>query len=183
MVRQAHHERRSEDFENALGAGRQRNTRLNPPVQLTRTHFVKPKWPTVIAKGAHPQPVIARSAAAHGEPVEPRGNLVAIEHTSANHHCYGDEIATPVSSTGSQRQIKAGRRQVRGGSPSRFMAATTYAPALFTIAPIVGVIRKKIFDRHPRQPGQFMPLYQPPLFVPVADDIQPQCRARNQPPS
>ena len=31
-----------------------------------------------------------------------RGNLVEVEHTSANHHCYGDEIATPVSSTGSQ---------------------------------------------------------------------------------
>ena len=22
------------------------------------------------------------------------GNLVEVEHTSANHHCYGDEIAT-----------------------------------------------------------------------------------------
>ena len=39
--------------------------------------------------------VIARSAAAHGEPVEPRGNLVAVEHTSANHRCYSDEIANP----------------------------------------------------------------------------------------
>ena len=38
--------------------------------------------------------VIARSAAAHGEPVEPRSNLVEVEHTSANHHSYGDEIAT-----------------------------------------------------------------------------------------
>ena len=59
---------------------------------LTRTRFVKPHWPTVIA----------RSAAAHGEPVEPRGNLVEVEHTSANHHCYANEIATPVSSTRSQ---------------------------------------------------------------------------------
>ena len=32
-----------------------------------------------------------------------RGNLVEeVEHTSANRRCYGDEIATPVSSTGSQ---------------------------------------------------------------------------------
>ena len=38
--------------------------------------------------------VIARSAAAHGEPVEPRGNLVEVEHVPGNHHCYGDEIAT-----------------------------------------------------------------------------------------
>ena len=38
---------------------------------------------------------IARSAAAHGELVEPRGNLVEAEHTSANHHCYTDEIANP----------------------------------------------------------------------------------------
>ena len=45
----------------------------------------KPNCPTVIA----------RSAAAHGEPVEPRGNLVEVEHTLANHHCYGDEIANP----------------------------------------------------------------------------------------
>ena len=39
--------------------------------------------------------VIARSAAAHGELVEPRGNLVEVEHTLANHHCYGTEIANP----------------------------------------------------------------------------------------
>ena len=39
--------------------------------------------------------VIARSAAAHGEPVEPRGNLDEAEHTSANRRCYGDEIANP----------------------------------------------------------------------------------------
>ena len=38
--------------------------------------------------------VIARSAAAHGEPVEPRGNLVEVEHVPGNLHCYGDEIAT-----------------------------------------------------------------------------------------
>ena len=31
-----------------------------------------------------------------------RGNLVEVEHVPGNHHCYGDEIATPVSSTGSQ---------------------------------------------------------------------------------
>ena len=72
------------------------------PLPLTRTHFVKLNQPTVIAKGAHPPPVIARSAAAHGEPVEPRGNLVEVEHTPANHHCYDAEIATPVSSTESQ---------------------------------------------------------------------------------
>ena len=60
--------------------------RRRPEVSdLTRTHFVKPNWPAVIE----------RSAAAHGEPVEPRGNLVEVEHTSANHHCYGDEIANP----------------------------------------------------------------------------------------
>ena len=62
------------------------------PLPLTRTHFVKLNQPTVIA----------RSAAAHGEPVEPRGNLVEVEHTLANHHCYDAEIATPVSSTESQ---------------------------------------------------------------------------------
>ena len=38
-------------------------------------------------------------APAHPELVEGRGNLDAAEHTSANHHCYGDrcygdEIAT-----------------------------------------------------------------------------------------
>ena len=27
-----------------------------------------------------------------------RGNLVKVEHTPANHHCYGDEIATLRSS-------------------------------------------------------------------------------------
>ena len=27
-----------------------------------------------------------------------RGNLVEVEHVPGNHHCYGDEIATPVSS-------------------------------------------------------------------------------------
>ena len=72
MVRQAHYERRSEDFEKALVS-----------------------WQGLSV-------VIARSAAAHGEPVEPRGNLVEVEHVPGNHHCYGDEIATPVSSTGSQ---------------------------------------------------------------------------------
>ena len=72
MVLQAHHERRSEDFEKVLFT--------------SQGHSV----------------VIARSAAAHGEPVEPRGNLVEVEHAPGNHHCYGDEIATPVSSTGSQ---------------------------------------------------------------------------------
>ena len=30
---------------------------------------------------------------AHGEPVEPRGNLVEVEHVPGNHHCYADEIA------------------------------------------------------------------------------------------
>ena len=33
------------------------------------------------------------STAAHGEPVEPRGNLDEVEHTSANRRRYGDEIA------------------------------------------------------------------------------------------
>ena len=52
------------------------------------------------AMPAHPElvegrSVIARSAAAHGEPVEPRGNPVEVEHTPANHHSYGDEIANP----------------------------------------------------------------------------------------
>ena len=28
-----------------------------------------------------------------------RGNLVEVEHTSANHHCYGDEIATSLRSS------------------------------------------------------------------------------------
>ena len=86
MVRQAHHERMSEDFEKALGAGRQRNTRLNPPVQLTRTHFVKPKWPTVIARV--PTPNLSLQGA------QRRGNLDEAEHTSTNRRCYGDEIAT-----------------------------------------------------------------------------------------
>ena len=65
------------------------------------THFAKPNQPTVIAKGDHPH-LSLRGVAAHGEPVEPRGNLVEVEHTPGNHHCYGVEIATPVSSTGSQ---------------------------------------------------------------------------------
>ena len=70
------------------------------PWPLTRTHFVKPNQPTVIAKGAHPlrrapTPCLARSAAAHGEPVEPRGNLVEVEHTSTNRCYYGYEIANP----------------------------------------------------------------------------------------
>ena len=34
-----------------------------------------------------------RGSSAHPELVEGRGNLVEVEHTSANHHCYGDEIA------------------------------------------------------------------------------------------
>ena len=29
----------------------------------------------------------------HPELVEGRGNLAKVEHKSANHHCYGDEIA------------------------------------------------------------------------------------------
>ena len=66
---------------------------IDKALKLTRTHFVKPNRLTVTAKGAHSQPVIARSATAHGEPVEPRGNLVEAEHRLANHHCYGDEIA------------------------------------------------------------------------------------------
>ena len=55
------------------------------PEELTRTRFVNPNWPAVIA----------RSTAAHGEPVEPRGNLDEAEHTSTNRRCYGDEIANP----------------------------------------------------------------------------------------
>ena len=47
----------------------------------------KPNWPTVIAKGAHPY-LSLRGA-------QRRGNLVEVEHTLANHHCYGDEIANP----------------------------------------------------------------------------------------
>ena len=55
MVRQAHHERRSVDFEKALA------------------------YPHRSLRGA-----------------QRRGNLVDVEHTSANHHhCYGDEIANP----------------------------------------------------------------------------------------
>ena len=67
-----------------------------------RTHFVKPNWPTVIAKGAHPH-LSLRGAQSL---MVSLSNHVAISlrlsHTSGNHHCYGDEIATPVSSTGSQ---------------------------------------------------------------------------------
>ena len=37
--------------------------------------------------------VIVRSARS-SEPVEGRGNLDGVEHTSANHRCYGDGIAT-----------------------------------------------------------------------------------------
>jgi hypothetical protein len=59
---------------------------VNGPVSLTRTRFVKPNQPTVIAKGAHPH-LSLRGA-------QRRGNLVEVEHTSANHHCCGDEIAT-----------------------------------------------------------------------------------------
>ena len=39
--------------------------------QLTRTHF------NLSLRGA-----------------QRRGNLVEVEHTPGNHHCYGDEIAT-----------------------------------------------------------------------------------------
>ncbi len=53
---------------------------------LTRTHFVKPNQPTVIAEGTHPH-LSLRGA-------QRRGNLVEVEHTPANHHCYGAEIAT-----------------------------------------------------------------------------------------
>ena len=35
-----------------------------------------------------------RGAPAHPEPVEGRGNLDEVEHTSANRRCYGEEIAT-----------------------------------------------------------------------------------------
>ncbi len=64
------------------------------PLPLARTHFVKPNQPTVIAKGTHPH-LSLRGA-------QRRGNLVEVEHTPADHHCYGAEIATPASSTGSQ---------------------------------------------------------------------------------
>ena len=46
---------------------------------LVRTHFVKP--PTLLS---------LPGASAHPELVEGRGNLVEVEHTSSNHHCYGD---------------------------------------------------------------------------------------------
>jgi hypothetical protein len=48
--------------------------------------FVKPDWPAVIAKGAQPH-LSLRGA-------QRRGNLIEVEHMSANRHCYGDEIAT-----------------------------------------------------------------------------------------
>ena len=59
---------------------------------LTRTRFVKLNQTTVIAAGAHPH-LSLRGA-------QRRGNLVEDVHTPAHHHCYGDEIAAPVSSTG-----------------------------------------------------------------------------------
>ena len=59
-------------------------TNPRPDANLTRTRFVKLNQPTVIA----------RSAATW--------QSRWVEYTSGNHHCCGDEIATPVSSTGSQ---------------------------------------------------------------------------------
>ena len=67
-----------------------------------RTHFVKPNQPTVIASSAphcyceqRPPLVIARSAPRLSlRGAQRRGNLDEAEHTSVNHHCYGDEIAT-----------------------------------------------------------------------------------------
>ena len=47
---------------------------VNAGIALTRTHF------NLSLRGA-----------------QRRGNLVEVEHTSANHHCYADEIATLCS--------------------------------------------------------------------------------------
>ena len=40
-------------------------------------------------------PLILSLSKDHPELVEPRGNPVEVEHTSANRRCYGDEIANP----------------------------------------------------------------------------------------
>ena len=60
-----------------------------------RAHFVKPNWPTVITRSAHPHLSLRGAQPLMVSLVEPRGNLVEVEHTSANHNCYGDEIANP----------------------------------------------------------------------------------------
>ena len=66
MVRQAHHERRSEDFEKALAC--------------CHCEYL---------------PLILSPSKDHPELVEGGGNLDEAEHTATNRRCYGDEIANP----------------------------------------------------------------------------------------
>ena len=98
---------------------------VNASKWLTRTHFAKPNQPAVIAKGAHPH-LSLRGA-------QRRGNLVEVEHTSANHHYYGDEIATPVSSTGRNDRLKrlrvSPKRMQTAGNGSKFGALLHHSGA------------------------------------------------------
>ena len=52
-----------------------------------------------------------RGSSAHPELVDGRGNLVEVEHTSANHHCYGDEIANPRIEYGVAMTVGQGNRR------------------------------------------------------------------------
>ena len=75
---------------------------------LTRTHFVKPNWPTCHCEDL---PLILSPSKDHPELVEGRGNLVEVEHTSTNRCCYGYEIANPRIEYGGTMTDKVGSHE------------------------------------------------------------------------